>query len=267
MDKRSKILVLGAGAVGAWLLLRKSGTGSSAIAPALSPVPATEPLNLTTEPSTRSTAPASGRTTASAASTILGTTATGASIGATFGPYGALIGGAVGAIGGTLMTVFGSGTPLEPVSKILITQFPYAWPERSNIPQGNSGGAIEASRGIYALDRYGYLWQIGRPLGECGWMDREVIAVDWKVFSMMPKGNALICSPEEIDRMPRPVAADLLRGAFGNNIRFYTGSDPRVHGPWEAGANIPPIPGTPAQWSAIVGDYRPPRITSPGDWA
>ncbi len=261
MDKKAKVLaVLGLGGVAAYFLLKDKS--HSIAVPASG---AAGPLNLTREPSTKYATPPSTRP--SPVKTMVGTTAQGVAIGASFGPVGAVIGGAVGAMGGAILSIFGgSDVPLEPVSKILITQFPYAYADQGNIPPGNGVGA-DSSKAIYALDRYGYLWPIGRPLNECGWLDREVIAVDWKVFTMMPKGNSAICHPEEIDRMPRPMSADLLRGAFGNDIRFYIGSERNVHGPWESSANVAPFPGTPAQWSAIVGDYKPPTVTTSGDWA
>ena len=181
---------------------------------------------------------------------------------ATVGAINPVAGAVVGIASGVAANIIGffTGVPLEPVAEILIAEMPYAWSERSNIPPGSR---------IHALDRYGYLHPLVRQddLGAAGYLDREVIAVNWKVFSMMPQAAAIAHRSElERTKMPRPSRVDVIRGVFGNDTRFYVGAEERVHGPWEASAIVTPLPGSPAMWADFARDYVPTHTDSPGEF-
>src|SRR3990172_3765019 len=146
-----------------------------------------------------------------------------------------------------------AGSPLDPIHNILITEMPYGYTGQENIPPAAA---------IYALDRYGWLWPL-QQVHECGWSWREVIAVNYQVFRMFPRGAKSICKISEIDPMPRSGDPAVLRGLFGNDIRFKLGASNDPHGPWEGGA-VSPIPSSPAMWAQIAGGYEPTRVSASG---
>ena len=88
---------------------------------------------------------------------------------------------------------------------------------------------------------------------------------------MLPKADQPVNSVSDLVNakidMPRPADAGTLRAVFGNDILFKLGSDNTVHGPWEAGANVAPLPGSPAEWVKIAGTYEPTHTDVPaGSW-
>ena len=168
---------------------------------------------------------------------------------------GPFISGGIAAAGAIASIIIGAtaGKPLDYVNAILITEMPYGYAGRDNIPPAAT---------IYALDKYGWLWHLNQ-VTECGWSWREVIAVNYRVFRMFPRGAASICKIQEIDPMSRSGDPAVLRGLFGNDIRFKLGNSTDPHGPWEGGA-VSPIPGSPAMWAEIAGGYEPTKVASPG---
>jgi hypothetical protein len=169
---------------------------------------------------------------------------------------GAIVGGAT-AIAGVISSFF-SSTPPEPVIRLLVTEIPHAGWQAGNIPPGAT---------IYALDAFGYLHEVGgvQDLGPAGYLDREVVAVNWKVFAMMPIAGGISHASElEATRMPRPADARTLRGVLGNDIIFYLGRDTNAHGPWDRDANVEPYPGSPAMWAGFAGSYVPTVTASAG---
>ena len=168
---------------------------------------------------------------------------------------GPFIAGGIAAAGAIASIIIGAtaGRPLDPIHNILITEMPYGYTGQENIPPAAA---------IYALDRYGWLWPL-RQVHECGWSWREVIAVNYQVFRMFPRGAKSICKISEIDPMPRSGDPAVLRGLFGNDIRFKLGASNDPHGPWEGGA-VSPIPSSPAMWAQIAGGYEPTRVSASG---
>ncbi len=179
-----------------------------------------------------------------------------ASTAAAFIPVaGPFISGGIAAAGAIASLIIGAtaGKPLDYVNAILIAEMPYGYAGQENVPPGAT---------IYALDKYGWLWPL-RQVNECGWSWREVIAVNYKVFRMFPRGAASICKIEEIDPMPRSGDPAVLRSLFGNDIRFKLGNSTDPHGPWE-GVVVSALPGSPAMWAEIAGGYEPTKVATPG---
>jgi len=176
-------------------------------------------------------------------------------------PVAGAVVGVASVVAGTLFSIF-QGKPLDPVVHILIQEQPYAYAERNNTIEGEP---------IYALDSCGYLHPLQAEVNAAGYSYRDIIAVNWEVFAMMPKIGTPVTSVADLRdagiEMPRPSDAATLRGALGNDILFKLGTDNTVHGPWESDANVPPIPGSPAQWVAFAGQYDPTETTVPaGSW-
>jgi len=192
---------------------------------------------------------------ASTIKTVQTVTALAATAAAFIPVAGPFISGGIAAAGAIASIIIGAtaGKPLDYVNAILITEMPYGYAGRDNIPPAAT---------IYALDKYGWLWHLNQ-VTECGWSWREVIAVNYRVFRMFPRGAASICKIQEIDPMPRSGDPAVLRGLFGNDIRFKLGNSTDPHGPWEGGA-VSPIPGSPAMWAEIAGGYEPTKVASPG---
>lgn len=198
-----------------------------------------------------------------------GPDATGARIAATIGSGAAQIAGSINPIAGvalgaatlaatTLFSVFASQPP-EPVIRLIIAEMPYAWTGRSNNP-----GA--ANPGVWALDRCGYKHEV-LDFDQSGYLEREIVAVNWKVFSMLPEGEPIESAAEiEHVRMPRPADPAVLRRTLGTDIRFYIGREERLRGPWDADAQVPPMAGSPAMWAAIAGEYEPTYTPSAGEF-
>jgi hypothetical protein len=187
--------------------------------------------------------------------TVKMVTAIGATAAAFIPVAGPFISAGIAAAGAIASIIIGAtaGKPLDYVNAILITEMPYGYTGRDNIPPAAT---------IYALDKYGWLWHLNQ-VTECGWSWREVIAVNWKVFAMFPRGKESICKIQEIDPMPRSGDPAVLRGLFGNDIRFKLGNSTDPHGPWEGG-EVSPIPGSPAMWAEIAGGYEPTKVSSAG---
>lgn len=165
---------------------------------------------------------------------------------------------AVVTMGATLFSVFASQPP-EPVIRLILAEMPYAWSGRSNNPSGNPG--------VYALDRCGYKHEI-LAWNQSGYLEREIVAVNWKVFSMLPEGEPIYTAQEiEHVRMPRPADPAVLRRTLGTDIRFIIGQEDRVRGPWDPDSQVPPMAGSPAMWAAIAGEYEPTRTPSSGEFA
>jgi hypothetical protein len=180
-------------------------------------------------------------------------------IAAQVNPVAGAVVGAATVAATALFSIFSSSPP-DPAVRFLIAEMPHNWTGRSNIPPG----AV-----IYALDRCGYLHEVGGEgdLQAGGWISREVIAVNWKVFQMMPIGDPIESAREiERARMPRPADAGVLRSMLGNDIRLYVGREERLRGPWDADAHIPPTAGSPAMWAEFAGSYVPTRTASPGEF-
>lgn len=165
----------------------------------------------------------------------------------------------IATLGATMLSVFSSRPP-DPVLRLIIMEMPYNWTGRSNTPMN-----VPA----YAIDRCGYKHRLLTPIesGNTGYLLREVVAVNWKVFAMLPEG-APINSAAEIDRvaMPRPGDAGILRATLGTDIRFIIGREERIRGPWDADANVPPLAGSPAMWAAFAGEYTPTHTASAGEF-
>ncbi len=172
-------------------------------------------------------------------------------------PIAGAVVGAGTAIATTLFTVFAAAPP-DPVIRLVIAEMPYAWTERSNLPPEG---------GRWALDRCGYLHEILSGLEMAGYDNREVVAVGWKVFGMMPKGTPIM-GAAEIDhvRMPRPADPAILRASLGQDVRFYIGRETRLRGPWDADSHVPPLAGSPAMWAAFAGEYTPTHTESAGEF-
>ena len=174
-------------------------------------------------------------------------------------PVAGAVVGAGTAVAGIIAGFFNS-TPPEPVIRLLIAEKPYAAWDAGNIPPGAT---------IYALDAFGYLHAVGSEgdLARAGYLDREVVAVNWKVFSMMPLAGSISSKAQlESTRMPRPADAQTLRGVLGNDIVFYLGNDTHARGPWDGDANVDPYPGSPAMWAAFAGNYVPTVTASAGEY-
>jgi hypothetical protein len=192
---------------------------------------------------------------ASTIKTVKMITALGATAAAFIPVAGPFISAGIAAAGAIASIIIGAtaGKPLDYVNAILITEMPYGYTGSSNVPPGAA---------IYALDKYGWLWHLNQ-VTECGWSWREVIAVNYAVFRMFPRGRDSICHIEEIDPMPRSGDPAVLRALFGNDIRFKLGNSTDEHGPWEGG-EVSPLPGSPAMWAEIGGSYEPTKVASAG---
>jgi hypothetical protein len=180
-----------------------------------------------------------------------------AQIAGSINPVAGVVAGVGTAIATTLFSIFSSAPP-DPVIRLVIAEMPYAWTARSNLPPEG---------GRWALDRCGYLHEILGDLGVAGYDNREVVAVNWKVFGMMPQSTP-ISDAGEIDhvRMPRPADPAILRATLGQDIRFYIGRETRLRGPWDADSRVPPLAGSPAMWAEFAGTYTPTHTESAGEF-
>lgn len=179
------------------------------------------------------------------------------SVAAAINPIAGVVVGAASAIATTLFTVFAAAPP-DPVIRLVIGEMPYAWTAHSNIPPEG---------GLWALDRCGFRHEIVGGLEMAGYSSREVVAVNWKIFQMMPVGTPIETAAEiEAVRMPRPADPGILRASLGNDIRFYIGRETRLRGPWDADSHVPPLAGSPAMWAAFAGEYVPTHTESAGEY-
>jgi hypothetical protein len=257
MDKRTLGILIGAGA--AFLLWKKksgaAGAAQGALAPATGGDPSYGPLNVYQENTGPSAVGVDG--TAGTLKTVKLVTTIGTTAAAFIPVAGPFISAGIAAAGAIASVIIGAtaGKPLDSVNAILIAEMPYGYAGRTNVPP--------AAR-IYALDRYGWLWPL-KAVNECGWSWREVIAVNWKVFSMFPRGAQEVCDVRAIDPIPRSADPSVLRSLFGNDIRFKLGASNDDHGPWE-GQTVLPAPGSPAMWAELAGSYKPTVTASPGEF-
>jgi hypothetical protein len=166
-------------------------------------------------------------------------------------------------IAATIAGIFGGhDVPPDPVARLLIQEQPYNYLGSSNFIEGAK---------VYAYDEYGYLHEVmATSLAAAGYQNREVIAVDWKVFSMLQLGGTPISDARQLDQiaMPRPASPDLIRAVLGNDALFQIGQSLVIYGPHGPGnVAVAPITGTPAWWSAQAGSYVPTQVVSPGEYA
>jgi hypothetical protein len=178
-------------------------------------------------------------------------------IAAAINPIAGAVVGVASAVATTLFTVFAEAPP-EPVLRLIIAEMPFNWKRGLNVPPGVP---------VYALDMCGYLHELMRGVEASGYSSREVIAVNWEVFYMIPKSTPIAHAAEiEGKRMPRPAAPDIIRGMLGNDARFYIGQEENLHGPWDPDAHVPPTAGSPAMWAEFREDYVPTYTPSPGEF-
>lgn len=178
-------------------------------------------------------------------------------------PIAGAVVGAGTAIATTLFTVFAAAPP-DPVIRLLIAEMPYNWSVKSNDPGGP----------VYALDRCGYLHEVVGGLEQAGYERREIVAVNYKVFSMMPQGTTIThANMIEGIRMPRPASGRVLQSVLGNDIRYYLGRSTVLQWPGFPEAHIvgntsptTPIAGSPAMWAEIAGEYVPTHTESAGEF-
>ncbi len=175
------------------------------------------------------------------------------------------IAGAVTGIGAAVaafVSLFSSSPP-DPVFRLIIAEMPFDWTNRSD-----GGPRSNATAGPwYAVDRCGYLHELPHDFQGAGYIPREVVAINWKVFQMLPQGEPIGSSAEvERIRMPRPASPDVIRRVLGNDARFYTGQNEHLFGPWDPDAHLPPLAGSPAMWAEYAGEYEPTLTASPGDY-
>lgn len=164
---------------------------------------------------------------------------------------GPAIGTAIGAASSIAATIYSlfQGKPLDPVQHLLIQEMPFNYQGQENVMLGQP---------VFALDAYGYLHELSSDVNAAGYSWREIVAVNWKIFSMMPKAESIAHLAEMKGReMPRPSDPAVLRSVFGNDMRFKLGNSNDVHGPWEGTANVEPAIGSPAMWAAFAGEYVP----------
>ena len=197
----------------------------------------------------------------------------GASATAVAGAINPIAGAVVGVVSTIAAAVFPmfQGKPLDPVREILIQEQPYNYviSNEQTIKATNDNTISGAT--IYALDACGYLHPLQNEVNAAGYSYRDIIAVNWEILSMLPQLGTPITNVSDLVNakidMPRPADAGTLRAVFGNDILFKLGTDNTVHGPWEAGANVPPLPGSPAEWVKIAGTYEPTQTeVEAGSW-
>ena len=185
-------------------------------------------------------------------------------------PIAGAVVGVASTIAAAIFPMF-QGKPLDPVRNILIQEQPYNYVEKDEAAIRSANNNVIDGSQIYALDACGYLHALQNDVNAAGYSWRDIIAVNWEIFSMMPAIGTPITQVGDLINskiaMPRPADAGTLRAVFGNDILFKLGSDNTVHGPWEAGANVPPLPGSPAEWVKIAGTYEPTQTEVPaGSW-
>jgi len=205
--------------------------------------------------------PAGSNSAAKTEAIIKAAGASATAIASAINPIAGAVVGAVSTIAAVVFPMF-QGKPLDPVRNVLIQEQPYAYQDQNNFIGGQP---------VYALDRCGYLHQLLSEINTAGYSYRDVIAVNWEIFSMMPTIGTPITNRNDMINakidMPRPADADTLRAVLGNDIQFCLGADPTVHGPWEANANVQPLPGSPAEWVKFAGTYEPTHTDVPaGSW-